>query len=111
MDLSNERLETREDVIRVLHREGMSLRAMSAVLGVSPSTVLRTLHEQSDLGGGRFVLGTTVGLDGKTRPDRWCDTSERDSRIKQLREGGKSVREIAREVGCSVGTVHRVMKG
>jgi IS30 family transposase len=110
--LNDEDIQTCEDVIRVLHRDAkMSIRTIAPIVGASPSTVMQILHEQSDLGGGRFVLGTTVGLDGRARPDRRYDTSERDRRIEQLREAGKSVREVAREVGCSVGTVHRVLKG
>jgi DNA-binding NarL/FixJ family response regulator len=33
----------------------------------------------------------------------------RDDRIRELRAGGWSMREIAAEVGCSVGTVHYVI--
>ena len=50
------------------------------------------------------------GLDGKWRPNRRFDTAERDARIVRAhRSEGKSMRAIAREAGCSVGTVHRVL--
>jgi DNA-binding NarL/FixJ family response regulator len=50
-----------------------------------------------------------LGLDGKWRPNRRFDTTQRDIEIVLLRSGGKSIRAIAREIGCSVGTVHRVL--
>ena len=65
----------------------------------------------TELGDGKMVLGTTVGLDGKVRPDRLYDTTERDNQIRELRASGKSMREIAAEVQCSVGTVHRILAG
>ncbi|MGX7678361.1 helix-turn-helix domain-containing protein [Jatrophihabitans sp. DSM 45814] len=49
------------------------------------------------------------GLDGKSRPTRRFDTSERDDRIRECRAAGMSYRAIATEVRCSVGTVYRVM--
>lgn len=49
------------------------------------------------------------GLDGKWRPNRRFDTTNRDRKIVLLRSGGRSIRTIAAEVGCSVGTVHRVL--
>ncbi|WP_420898503.1 helix-turn-helix domain-containing protein [Cryobacterium lactosi] len=51
-----------------------------------------------------------MGLDGKVRPSRRVDTTERDARISELRASGISIRAIATSVGCSVGTVHRVLK-
>lgn len=51
-----------------------------------------------------------LGLDGKWRPNRRCEHgSQRDRQIVLLRSGGKSIRAIAAEVGCSAGTVHRVL--
>lgn len=35
--------------------------------------------------------------------------ARRDEEIRSLRAGGQTVRAIADEVGCSVGTVHRVL--
>jgi AcrR family transcriptional regulator len=49
------------------------------------------------------------GLDGKLRPARKVDTAARDARIRELRARGMSLRAIAAEVDCSVGTVHRVL--
>jgi DNA-binding NarL/FixJ family response regulator len=51
------------------------------------------------------------GLDGKVRPSRRVDTSDRDERIHELRREGQPMRAIAAQVGCSVGTVHRVIEG
>jgi DNA invertase Pin-like site-specific DNA recombinase len=50
-----------------------------------------------------------LGLDGKRRPDRRCDNTDHDAEIRALRADGKPIRAIAAEVGCSVGTVHRVL--
>jgi DNA-binding NarL/FixJ family response regulator len=52
----------------------------------------------------------TIGLDGKLRPAQRLDTTKRDKKIMKLRAQGKSVRAIAAEVGCSVGTVHRIIR-
>jgi len=92
----------------------MSLRAIAAATGVSPMTVLRGLKADADYQtaeDGTISYGMVLGLDGKRRPSRRFDTTTaRDSRICELRDAGQSVRAIAGEVGCSVGTVHRVLK-
>jgi DNA-binding NarL/FixJ family response regulator len=52
-----------------------------------------------------------LGLDGKWRPNRRFDTTLRDRQIVTLRVvNGKSIRAIGAEIGCSVGTVHRVLR-
>ena len=54
-----------------------------------------------------------VGSDGKQRPNRRLDAEmleERDTAIVTWRMAGSSIREIAAMIGCSVGTVHRVLK-
>lgn len=55
--------------------------------------------------------GYCLGTDGKWRPNSRFDTTERDLRIAAAKtQHGLSVRQIAKEIGCSVGTVHRVLK-
>lgn len=54
--------------------------------------------------------GWCFGLDGKWRPNRRHDTTQRDALIIRLHEQGMSVRGIAPAAGCSAGTVHRVLK-
>jgi hypothetical protein len=49
-----------------------------------------------------------TGLDGKHYP-RTTGGIRRDRQIVLLRSGGTPIRSIASEVGCSVGTVHRVL--
>lgn len=49
------------------------------------------------------------GRDGKVRPNHRFDTSERDESIRSMHDAGESLRTIAEKVGCSVGTVHRVV--
>jgi DNA-binding NarL/FixJ family response regulator len=56
------------------------------------------------------MMRMSLGLDGKRRPARRYDTRRRDTAIYRLRRDGSSVREIAAALGCSVGTVHRVVR-
>jgi len=49
--------------------------------------------------------GRIVGRDGKTYPRR--PRPELPERIRALRGAGLTIREIAAQLGCSVGTVHR----
>jgi transposase len=90
----------------------MSIRAAADVLGVSPTTVLRARHRRdaADAPDGMAPFRRLVGNDGKQRPNRRFDTTARDARIRERAGAGLSVRAIAAEVGCSVGTVHRVLK-
>jgi DNA-binding Lrp family transcriptional regulator len=87
----------------------MSIRAIAKAMGISPTTVLKLTRAEPDEDG-MILVGKTLGLDGKVRPDRLVDTTDRDARIvRAYREEGKAMRAIASEVGCSVGTVHRVL--
>lgn len=89
---------------------GMSLRALAAVLRVSPAAVRRDLRAaHPDAGDGTILVGKCMGLDGKMRPDRRFDTTVRDDNIRQLRASGATMRDIATSAKCSVGTVHRVL--
>lgn len=90
----------------------MSIRAIASAQGVSPTTVLKIIQSQDDYrtaDDGTITVGRTLGLDGKIRPSRRVDTTERDLTIVAMRDAGGSIREIAGKVGCSVGTVHRVI--
>jgi hypothetical protein len=90
----------------------LSVRAAAELRGVSPSTVQRDRQRADDYqpaDDGTIPVRRLVGRDGKHRPSRRFDTTARDLRILALRRIGWSVREIAGEVGCSVGTVHRVI--
>jgi transposase len=88
--------------------EAASLRALAKQYGVSPTTVAKMVRKaQQDFE--RQQPKMIMGRDGKRRPDRRCDTSTRDARIIGLRHEGYSLREIASEVSCSVGTVHRIV--
>jgi transposase len=85
--------------------DGLSIRKAAEELGVSATTVYwrrRTLADEDEF---RML----EGRDGKRRPNRHFDNTDRDARIHELRADGKSIRVIAAEVGCSVGTVHRVL--
>lgn len=58
---------------------------------------------------GMVTVDMTKGIDGKLRPNRQVDTTDRDKEIRRLHRDGQSMRSIANEVGCSVGTVHRII--
>jgi DNA-binding Lrp family transcriptional regulator len=89
---------------------GMSVRAIASATGISPTTVLKIVHALTDQDDGTIRAWMARGLDGKTRLNRLVDTTDRDARIvSAYRSDGKTMRAIAREVGCSVGTVHRVL--
>lgn len=91
---------------------GLSVRVLATVLGVSPSTAHRYIVENRELPAedGTITVGKTMGTDGKLRPNRRFDTTERDRLILDMRAEGSSVRAVAEAVGCSVGTVHRIVK-
>lgn len=52
-----------------------------------------------------------TGADGRTRPawNRW-DNNLTEQRVRELRQAGQSVRDIANALGCSRGTAHRIIK-
>lgn len=91
--------------------EGVSIRALAKLLGVSKSTVQRDLASSDQVldDGSRVAsVGRVMGIDGRVRLSRRVDTTERDVEIRRRRADGESIRAIAEAVGCSVGTVHRV---
>lgn len=81
-----------------------STRSAAAQLGVSHSTVARWRAEMG--------LVKMTGKDGKVRMNHQnADLQNaRNALILRLRAEGRSVRNIASEARCSVGTVHRVIK-
>lgn len=98
----------RELAIAELARAGLSIRAISAATGHSPTTVQKYLAGWTN-DGQNVIVTMKQGLDGKRRPSRRYDTAERDHEIRLLHFSGKTIAEIAAEVGCSVGTAHRVL--
>ena len=92
---------------------GFSLRSVAKLTGVSPATALRDRRAGNpNYDGdedGVIEVSKVQGLDGKIRPSRRYDTTDRDQTIRRLRAEGKPLRTIATDVGCSVGTVHRVL--
>jgi hypothetical protein len=93
-------------------REHMSVRYAAHMLRCSPTTVLKARQAEEGYWGddnGTISVHNRLGLDGKRRPDRRCDNTDRDAEIRALRADWKPIRVIAAEVGCSVGTVHRVL--
>jgi IS30 family transposase len=94
--------------------ERMSVRALAAMLGISPTTVMSDIKSADGYApneDGMIEVGKVMGIDGKVRPSRRIDTSRRDTLIRELFTAGHSMRSIALQVGCSVGTVHRTIAG
>lgn len=88
-----------------------SQRRIAELLSISPSTVARRYERvliPDEPDGGFHVIPMT-GADGKSRPSRSFDTSHRDAWIREQRAAGRSIRAIATDGQCSVGTVHRVL--
>lgn len=71
-------------------RRKRTAREVAEQLGVSPRTVRRFVAEP--------------------RNDYLSRAEQRRKEIRKLREQGLSMRAIANEVGCSVGTVHNALK-
>jgi DNA invertase Pin-like site-specific DNA recombinase len=98
--------------IKDMHESGMSVRAIASATGISPTTVLKILHLLNPPDQyGMIHASKARGLDGKVRLNRQVDTTDRDARIRELQRAGKPVRAIAAETECSIGTVHRVLRG
>ncbi|MFD6815259.1 helix-turn-helix domain-containing protein, partial [Enteractinococcus coprophilus] len=70
-------------------RRKRTAREVAEQLGVSPRTVRRFVAEPRD--------------------DYLGRAEQRRQQIRELREQGLSMRAIAAEVGCSVGTVHNAL--
>lgn len=67
----------------------------------------RTIQEAAELTG--LSRQTISRWTGESR-DTWLNrAAQRRERIRELREQGLSMRAIAAEVGCGVGTVHRAI--
>jgi transposase len=89
--------------------EAASLRTLAKQYGVSPSTIAKMVRKaEQDFEQQQPKL--IMGRDGKRRPDRRYDTSTRDAKIIGLRLEGYSLRQIASEVSCSIGTVFRIVR-
>lgn len=71
-------------------RNGMSVRELAAKVGVSEKSIVRWTSEPREVYLSR--------------------AQQRRVRIRELRETGLSMRAIAAEVECSVGTVHNALK-
>jgi len=89
-----------------------SIRAIANTRGVAPSTELRRRQRRADYqpdADGKITVRMTKGLDGRIRPDRRADTTERDKLIRELHKSKVPMRDIANQAGCSIGTVHRII--
>lgn len=71
-------------------RNGLTIRELAARAGVDPRTIKRWTSDPRDVYLSR--------------------AEQRRKRIRELRETGLSMRAIAAEVGCSVGTVHNALR-
>jgi len=71
-------------------RNGKTIREVAEGTGLSTATIERWTSEP--------------------RADYLARANEKRARVKELRAKGLSMRAIAAEIGCSVGTVHRYVK-
>lgn len=72
-------------------RRTHTARELGERFGRSPRTIRRIISEPRD--------------------DYLARAQERAERIRKLRQSGMTMRAIAAELGCSVGTVHYALKG
>lgn len=102
--------EQRCKVIHLLRGEGKSLQQIVDLTGTAKTTVRRILKKAGDSG---VPFGTpesskplvVTGKDGKSYPVN-SNPFTRQTEVKALYETGLTIKEIAQEVGASVGTVH-----
>jgi len=71
-------------------RNGWSVRELAKKTGVSPRSIVNWTSEP--------------------REEYLNRAEQRRRKIRELREDGLSMRAIAAELGCSVGTVHNALK-
>jgi len=72
-------------------RRTLTARELGAQFGRSPRTIRRIISEPRD--------------------DYLARAQERAERIRQMRESGMTMRAIAEQLDCAVGTVHYALKG
>jgi transposase len=73
-----------------LPRNGLTVRELAKRTGVSTASIIRWTSEPREVYLSR--------------------AEERREKIRELRAGGMTMRAIATELGCSVGTVHGALK-
>jgi len=66
---------------------------------------VRELHEKTGAAKSSIIRWTSA-----PRADYLAQANEKRERVQELRSKGLSMRAIANEMGCSVGTVHRYIK-
>jgi ParB-like chromosome segregation protein Spo0J len=94
-----------------LRKEGRSQRQIADWLGHPQSTIQLWLKKYST--DHDCSVEKVEGKDGKQRPSEQTTADEkqqRRDRVKELREQGAKIAEIAEEVGVALGTVHNDIK-
>lgn len=66
---------------------------------------VRELHEKTGAAKSSIIRWTS-----EPREDYLARANEKRERVRELRAKGLTMRAIAAELGCSVGTVHRYVK-
>lgn len=101
--------ENQPQTVASMRSAGMSMRAISSATDLSFSTVRRRAREAEESGLkvlSREVLGHNGHLytESGSAPD-----GQQESRIRELKDSGASIRGIASEVGVGTGTVRGVL--
>ena len=103
--------ELKELVISLRKEHRLSYPLIEQATGVHNVTAMRWCDEQVSTSANEEVEipAKILSADGKERPSERLspeDLTERRRRVRQLREQGYTLEEIAEELGISVGTVH-----
>lgn len=97
-----------------LRQAGKSYRLIGAWLGVGHATVIRwAKNDEQRSTGSHGTVEQVESADGKMRPSTLASApaiTERAQRIQSAHDSGLTIREIAKQEGVSVGTVHADLK-
>ena len=98
--------EQRDEVMRAMRADGMSQRQIAQAVGVSRKTVSNALTCSGDENSSPEQV---IGADGKSYPAERNLVEQRNEIIRAMRADGMNLRQIAKAVEVSLGTVSSVL--
>ena len=98
--------EQRDEVMRAMRADGMSQRQIAQAVGVSQKTVSNALTCSGDENSSPEQV---IGADGKSYPAERNLVEQRNEIIRAMRADGMNLRQIAKAVEVSLGTVSSVL--